>query len=197
MCTYSKELQSHLLCVFSCLLGSRPGLWVGFPTSVFHGWTCIQKCVLMVHKNSVFMCYDAYNALSVTLEAHSRVSYSVIMKGIGWRRQVLCMHGSTCHIQINADRDVNKWHFAWYVFNQCLISPSRHDHVSHPSVVVFKGTFHSIWIYQNLLEEEVAVYLGLIGFGCGYLLRNPIFFFNSGGGPFSHFSWISFKLFIM
>lgn len=52
---------------------------------------------------------------------------------------------------------------------------------------------------QKLMLEEVAaaVYFSLIGFGCGYLLRNPIFFFNSGGGPFSHFSQISFKLFIM
>lgn len=70
-----------------------------------------------------------YNALSVTCIARCCVLYAVIMKGIGWRFKVFCMHGCIHKIRFYPDQYVNKiyltdmlWHKAWFFlryFSRC------------------------------------------------------------------------------
>lgn len=183
-----------LSCVFLAFLGLRRDFVSGLSYrplfQCFPGWTCIQMCVLTVHKKNknqnVLMCSDVM-LLSVTLDAAYRTLW--LMKGIGWRRQVIRMHGCVCHFQINVDHDVNKWHFAWYVLktkpDSCIL-PRPRQPVSELSAAAgdvflkkkkkgFKGIASSNLniLPKFILEEAAAVYffISLIGFGCNYLLK--------------------------
>lgn len=80
--------------------------WVSSGRSVSVSWMYPAVCVKGAQKKCVYVL--SYSALSVTLELHSRVSYSAIMKGISWGGQIFCKHGCTYHVQINADQGVNK-----------------------------------------------------------------------------------------
>lgn len=129
-CVYilQRSTVAFVVCIFLRFLVWDATLWVGFllaAVSVFPGLNMYPDvCV-----NSAAKCVYVLIWSSVC-NVGSRVSYSVIMKGIGWRRQVFRMHGCICHIQINVNPDVNKWHFAWYVLKQSLIPPSCHSCIS-------------------------------------------------------------------